>query len=114
MKRNQTLNQHYAQLLQGSADCRAHRVSVSWLLNSPTVFAGELPAMSVCLWMFNCLQTFMGCSLKTALFGQKKKKASVRSSRVKQNSKVCWKDLQSSIHEAAESADNCLRYRPDI
>lgn len=42
------------------------------------------------------------------------KKASVSSSRVKRNSKVCWMDLQSGPREAAQSADNCLRYRPDI
>lgn len=41
-------------------------------------------------------------------------KASVSSSRVKRNSKVSWKDLQSGPREVAQSADNCLRYRSDI
>lgn len=67
--------QLYAQLFATTRQCwlQSHRVSVSWLLNSSSVFAGELPTMSVCHWMFNRLQTFMGCSLKTAPFGQKKK-----------------------------------------
>lgn len=43
-------------------------VLVFWLLSNPIVFAGELPTMSVCHWMFNGRQTFMSCSLKEALF----------------------------------------------
>lgn len=46
----------------------SHCVLVFWLLSNPTVFAGELPTMSVCHWMFNGRQTFMSCSLKAAPF----------------------------------------------
>lgn len=80
--------QLYAQLFATTRQCwlQSHRVSVSWLLNSSSVFAGELPTMSVCHWMFNRLQTFMGCSLKTAPFGQKKSLCEIIESDAKQQS----------------------------
>lgn len=93
----------------------SHCVLVSWLPNNPSVFAGELPTISVCHWMFNDPQTFMSYSLKTARFGQKNNKKKHLCEIIgKRNSKVCWKDFQSCTREAAASADDCLRWRPDI
>lgn len=90
-------------------------VLVFRLLSNPTVFAWELPTMSVCHWMFNGRQTLWAVHWKQLCLPHlPPKKASVSSSRVKRNSKVCWKDLQSGPREAAQSADNCLRYRSDI
>lgn len=73
VKRNQTFTDMLS-CVTTWCQMQSSPVSLFWLLNSPAVFAGELPTMSVCHRMFNRLQTFMGCSLKTAPFGQNRKK----------------------------------------